>query len=86
MHQRFARPQAWLVFLAHVRRGGYARELKEPAVKSELAKYRVALQHGSPLPDLSIHRTYPHVIGDEWFARLTVDPARLTQSQSRPRP
>src|ERR1700681_3283615 len=29
LHQRFARPKSWQTFLAHVGRGGYAREMKE---------------------------------------------------------
>src|ERR1700730_6069375 len=36
LHQRFAHPKSWTTFLAHVRRGCYAREMKEPAVKREL--------------------------------------------------
>lgn len=52
LHQRFAHPKSWTAFLAHVRRGGYAREMNEPAVKRDVAKYREALNKKSTLPVL----------------------------------
>jgi hypothetical protein len=85
MHQRFAHPMAWTVFLAHVRRGGYARELRGEAVKRELAKYRKALKVGAILP-LKSRRPYRAVVGQEWFAHLRSDAASLTDHSARPRP
>jgi hypothetical protein len=85
LHQRFARPYAWMAFLAHVRRGGYARDLKEPTVKQEVARYRAALQRGGSLPELRILRAYPHILGEEWFAHLSVDPMRAVEQAPRPR-
>jgi hypothetical protein len=41
IHQRGVHPESWKVFLAHVRRGGYAREMREPQVKIELSSCRV---------------------------------------------
>src|SRR5258705_7600014 len=29
LHKRFSNPNLWIAYLAHVRRGGYARELKD---------------------------------------------------------
>jgi hypothetical protein len=85
LHQRFAHPKSWLLFLAHVRRGGYAREMKEASVKRELAKYRQALDSGAPLPSLATKRPYRHIVGREWFARLSLGLASMSESSSRPR-
>jgi hypothetical protein len=86
LHQRFSRSQAWLIFLEHVRRGGYAREMNEPLVKTELAGYRNAIRSGNPLPDLRVLRPYTHSRGNEWFAKLTLDRTTINDSRSRPRP
>jgi hypothetical protein len=86
LHQRFARPNAWIAFIAHVRRGGYARELKDPAVNSEVAAYRAALQRGCTPPVLAVLREYRGSPGQEWFARLSLDPASMSDAKSRARP
>src|SRR5689334_10537327 len=39
LHKRFARQSAWKAFLAHVRRGGYARDLNDEEVKKEVDTY-----------------------------------------------
>ncbi len=38
LHKRFAQPSAWMAFLDHVRRGGYARDLKVPSIRREVAQ------------------------------------------------
>jgi hypothetical protein len=86
LHQRFARPMAWLVFIAHVRRGGYARELKEPSVERELAKYRLALRQNHSYPKLKVLRPYEFEPGTEWFARISLDLESMTDASTRPRP
>jgi hypothetical protein len=40
LHLRFGNPLAWQTFLAHVRRGGYARDLLNPVICAELVKYQ----------------------------------------------
>ena len=89
LHQRFARPIAWQAFLAHVRRGGYARDLKDPNIKKEVDAYRAAIKHGdsviAPLRKIE-GRTYTRVIGTEWFANLQRDEASLKDRAARPRP
>lgn len=50
IHQRFAHQQSWRVFLAHVARGGYAREMREREVRRELATYRRRLKAGCDCP------------------------------------
>lgn len=86
LHQRFARPTSWLAFLAHVRRGGYARDLRESKIKAEFTGFRVILERDDALPELRSLRPYSHIHGEEWFSRLSVDPASMTDSRSRPRP
>jgi hypothetical protein len=85
LHQRFARPQAWLAFLAHVRRGGYARETKDSSVREELTRYRKAQKNGKTLP-LRELRPYQQTVGQEWFARLQMDAVVMTDRAARPRP
>jgi hypothetical protein len=59
----------WKVFKAHVRRGGYASELKDPNVARELEKYTLALRQGTAM-ELQFRRPYLSVIGSEWWANL----------------
>lgn len=85
LHKRFARPFAWQAFLAHVRRGGYARDLKDPQCRREVLEHQLALEHGDPLA-LEPLRPYRAVAGEEWFARLSLDPTTLSSKRARPRP
>lgn len=85
LHKRFARPAAWRAFLDHVRRGGYARDLKDRAIKDEVAAHQGAIERGeeSHLPSL---RPYARLSGEEWFAKLTLDSGSLSNRGARPRP
>jgi hypothetical protein len=88
LHKRFARPHAWLAFIAHVRRGGYARDLAAPELRREVATLAKALSAGEPpsaLPSLN-GRTYASTIGEEWFANLSCDPTTVSPGGPRPRP
>lgn len=85
LHKRFLRPLAWSAFLAHVRRGGYARDLKIPEVKREVQALQAALARGETL-ELKSMRPYSRRVGGEWFASLSTDPASLSNASSRPRP
>ena len=78
LHGRFSKPNQWLVFLAHVRRGGYARDLKDRAVRKELARYRAAVEQGKAL-NLQQLRPYREMPGTEWFSALPLEPASLGQ-------
>jgi hypothetical protein len=86
VHQRSAHPKSWQCFLAHVRRGGYAREMRESEVKVELAAFRAAVDRGHPVPQLAVRRAYPCVPGGEWFAGLSVEPRSEGNPALRPRP
>ena len=44
IHQRAVHPASWKIFLAHVLRGGYAREMREEGVKRELSRWRRDLE------------------------------------------
>ena len=84
LHKRFNRTAAnWAAFLAHVRRGGYARETK--VYRKELTACERAMEAGlnfliQPL------RPYKAAIGTEWFANLRLDIASRTDPAARPRP
>ena len=86
LHKRFFRPkESWDAFLAHVRRGGYARELKDPVIKKELLAFKAALQRGET-SSLRQLRPYIGVIGKEWFANLRMDEESRSDPTARPRP
>jgi hypothetical protein len=85
LHKRFADPIRWQVFLAHVRRGGYAREIKLPGIRTELTQYRRAIETGSSM-ELRQLRPYRAEAGSEWFAALSTDPGSKRSPSARPRP
>jgi hypothetical protein len=80
LHKRFANPKMWETFVAHVRRGGYASDLANPAIKRELAAYEAGTN-----PTLEQLRPYAAKVGNEWWANLTMDPASLHAEGARPK-
>lgn len=86
LHKRFARPFAWAAFLAHVRRGGYARDLQDRVIKREVDQLARALQRGQISGSLRPLRSYPQAPETEWFASLSTDPVTVTPAAPRPRP
>ena len=85
LHKRFARPMAWKAFVEHIRRGGYARDLKEPVIKKEVAAYKAAIERGDT-SSLRLLRPYRGVVGKEWFANLRMNSESLSDPVARPRP
>ncbi len=86
LHKRFFRPAAaWHAFIAHIRRGGYARDLKDKATKTEVAACQAVIEKGERF-SLRVLRPYRGVAGHEWFAHLRLDPESLTDPLARPRP
>lgn len=85
LHRRFESVSSWNTFLAHVRRGGYARDLKDLAVKRELQAYRSAAERGEAV-ELKPLGPYTRQVGGEWFAKLRLDEASLTDPAARPTP
>ncbi len=85
LHKRFSDNAAWKAFIAHVRRGGYARDLKDKAVKKEADACKRLIEQGKPF-SLTPMRPYPREVGKEWFTNLRLDPESLKDPTSRPRP
>jgi hypothetical protein len=84
LHKRFTRPDLWEDFKAHVRRGGYARDLREDAaVIREFGAYRKARARGAhvELSQLRPRRTK----SKGWWDKLSVDLKILTARSARPR-
>lgn len=84
LHTRFRWPQLWFAFLAHVRRGGYARDLHDPAIKREFATYRALVARGEKAI-LRQLRPYKKIPGSEWFANLRMDESSKEDPAARPR-
>ena len=82
LHKRFTQPgkELWLAFLAHVRRGGYARDLKEPGIKKEFADYRSGKLAESDLRPLNTNARTGTSGWFETLASLSTDPAILCQA------
>lgn len=84
LQKRFRNKDRWESFKAHVRRGGYARELQDSATNKEFLDYREARERGEK-PTLRKLRDRA-VTGSEWWEKLSIDSATLTDPKSRPRP
>jgi hypothetical protein len=84
LHKRFWRGSGWRAFIAHVRRGGYARDLKDPTIKKEVQAYEAAIERGEE-PSLRPLRAYSQTAGEEWFSKLRTDPESLSAPTARPR-
>lgn len=82
IHTRFRHPDVWQAYLAHVRRGGYARDLRDPAIAAEFKAYRLAIKRGEPA-ELNPLRPYAPTPGAEWFANLRLDKESLTDPAAR---
>ncbi len=84
LHGRFAHPQNWQTYCAHVRRGGYGRDLKNPKVKMELRAYQAELKKGNRPPALQPIKGRIARRGG-WWTKLTCDREILVRFDSRPR-
>jgi hypothetical protein len=88
-HERQAKfddyPSSLVAFLTHLRRGGDARDVHQPDVERESAAFRQPLKRGVAPAPLQALRPYAAEPGTEWFARLSVDTARLCDPKSRAR-
>jgi hypothetical protein len=84
LHRRFWRPDHWTAYLAHVRRGGYARDLENPTVRIEFEYFRWAVRRGRSAKLYPL-RPYAAIPGTEWFARLTMSVQSLRDPAARPR-
>jgi len=82
LHKRFKNPSNWNVYIAHIRRGGYASDLKNKDVIKELKFYKLALEKGEDAT-LKNLRNYQQIIGKEWFSNLRMDIESLEDSKAR---
>ena len=85
LHKRFGRPAQWKAYVAHVRRGGYARDLKDSAIKAEFQACQIAFEKGETFT-LRPMRSYLPPVGKEWFANIRMDVESLSDPSARPRP
>ena len=84
LHKRFLKPDIWAAHKAHVRRGGYASDVRRPEIVRELDAFRKAWRNGETL---ELSQLRPRIVpADAWWERLTTDPSSLTSAESRPRP
>jgi len=84
LHKRFKNQNNWNIFIAHIRRGGYASDLKNKEVIKELKFYKLALEKGENAA-LKTLRNYEQIIGKEWFSNLRMDIKSLDDPKARPR-
>ena len=82
LHKRFKSLFAWEAYKAHLKRGGYGSDLKRPVIAREVTSLAKTIEAGTPmqLPPLR-----PRSAADDWWDRLTTDPASLTASWARGR-
>lgn len=90
LHKRFSQPSMWRAFVAHVRRGGYARDILaapkgDPTIRKEFAACKAAIEAGEPY-EMRPLRPYTREAGTEWFDDLRMDIESLDDPSSRPRP
>jgi len=84
LHKRFKNPSNWNIFVVHIRRGGYASDLKDKSIIKELSEYKKAIDKGNSYK-LKPLRQYKAVIEKEWFANLRMDIESLEDPTARPR-
>jgi hypothetical protein len=78
LHKRFKNISNWIVYLAHIRRGGYSKDLKDLIIKKELKDFELR-----KITSLKKLRSYKKQIGSEWFANLRMDLKSLTDLKAR---
>ena len=84
LHRRFNNPGNWYSFLAHIRRGGYASDLKNKDIDKEVKSFQVAQKNNVNFK-LKVIRPYQHAVGSEWFASIRMDIESLQDPKARPR-
>jgi len=88
LHKRFpdaaGRPSDWLLFLAHLRSGGYGREFTEKYSLGKRRAWQAQIESGISvsLPN----QRHRKLAVEEWWQALTLDPESLIAAWARPRP
>jgi hypothetical protein len=83
LHKRFKSPYAWAAYKAHIKRGGFGADLRNPKVGQEVKALALAIEQGLEQPVLAPLRSFSQT--DLWWDSLTLDPASLTEAWARPR-
>ncbi len=87
LHKRFpnksGKSSDWIVYLAHLRSGGYGREFTTYPRKDRLA-WQAQIEAGEPLTLSSKHPR--ELTGREWWQALSLDRESLDAPWARPRP
>ena len=78
LHKRFKNTSNWNIYLAHIRRGGYSKDLKDITIKKELKEFEL-----NKINSLKKLRPYKKNIEKEWFANLRMDLESLTDPKAR---
>lgn len=85
IHRRFHQPpEDWLLFLEHIRCGGYGREFSGQHSLIQRRLWADDLRLGAPV-SIPMRRRRS-IIGPPWWERLTLDPESLIAAWARPRP
>ncbi|MBI3374983.1 MAG: hypothetical protein HY017_24945 [Betaproteobacteria bacterium] len=85
IHKRFHEPpENWLLYLAHLRGGGYGREFTKLYSLSERRTWAHELSAGRSVPLPMIRKRSP--TGSGWWEHLTLDAESLIAAWARPRP
>jgi len=88
LHKRFpdtsGKPSDWLLFLAHLRSGGFGREFTSlyPLEKRRAWQTQIEAGDSVTLPS----QRQRQLTGEEWWQTLTLDPESLIAVWARPRP
>lgn len=78
LHKRFKNTLNWYVYLAHIRRGGFSRDLKDIIIRKELKDFALR-----KITTLKVLRPYKKNIGREWFVNLRMDLKSLNDPKAR---
>jgi hypothetical protein len=81
LHGRFRSPDLWRAFKDHVRRGGYASDLKDPEIRKEFDAYRRNV--GRSGSTRLTRRRKRDLRGQRWWDRLRMDKASLRDPNAR---
>ena len=85
LHKRFNQPkESWVLFLIHLRVGGYGVEFSELYSVGKRKAWQAELAAGRDVALPSIRDR--KLVGDPWWEKLSLDPESLVAAWARPRP
>ena len=88
LHKRFpdrsGKPSDWMLFLQHLRGGGYGREFTKMYSLEKRHAWQDQIANGDSVVLPS--QRHRQLKGDEWWLTLTLNPESLDAAWARPRP